>query len=440
MIAVRSLLLITFVSLAAPADAQSRLTLDDAIARARAQNRDVSVARSVEREAAQQLVQARAGYLPRVDFTEAWQRGDHPVFVFSSLLAQRRFAADNFAIDALNHPDAIDNFRAAVTLEQALFDPAVGAGVRAAAVNVESAAARQTLTSQDLVVAATSAYGAVLVAVRSQQAAAAALDAARADRELAANRRDAGLATDADVLQLDVHLAVMRGQQIRADADERIARARLNEVMDEPLDAVFALEPPAESAVVPPLEPLASLEGEGLKNRADVKLAMLQQELADAAHDTVRAAFLPQVAVQAGWEANGGNWQSRSSSWVVGVVGRMNLFRGFADRARLAEAAERQTRRATERDRTETAARLDIRAAVARVEAARASEEAGRAAAAQARESRRIVRDRYESGLADVASLLRAAESVQQAELREIAAQVEVITAAAALKRALGKQ
>ena len=53
MIAVRSLLLITFVSLAAPADAQPRLTLEDAIARAQAQNRDVNVARSVEREAAQ---------------------------------------------------------------------------------------------------------------------------------------------------------------------------------------------------------------------------------------------------------------------------------------------------------------------------------------------------------------------------------------------------
>jgi outer membrane protein TolC len=80
-----------------------------------------------------------------------------------------------------------------------------------------------------------------------------------------------------------------------------------------------------------------------------------------------------------------------------------------------------------------------VRVAVARLAAARASEAAGRAASDQARESRRIIRDRYEAGLIDVASLLRAAEAVQQAETRQIAAQVEVVLAAAAVQRALGK-
>jgi outer membrane protein TolC len=98
------------------------------------------------------------------------------------------------------------------------------------------------------------------------------------------------------------------------------------------------------------------------------------------------------------------------------------------------------TRRALEREKTETSARLDVRIARARLDAARASEAAGRAAADQARESRRIIRDRYEGGLSDVASLLRAAEAVQQAETRQIAAQVDVVLAAAALQRAVGKQ
>jgi outer membrane protein TolC len=156
--------------------------------------------------------------------------------------------------------------------------------------------------------------------------------------------------------------------------------------------------------------------------------------------DTARAAFLPQVAVQGGWELNGGSWNERASSWVVGAVVRVNLFRGFADRARLAEARERASRSAQGRRAAETAARLDVYNAASRLDAARASEAAGRAAVAQARESRRIVRDRYESGLADVASLLRAAEAVAQAEARQIAAEAAVLTESAALKRALGRR
>lgn len=422
----------------ASASAQERLTLADAVARARSQNLDTRAAAAAEREAAQQVTQARAGYFPRVDFVEGWQRGDQPVFVFSSLLGQRRFAADNFAIDALNNPDPIDNFRAAVTVEQALFDPSIRAGVRAAEAGRESAAASRGLVDRDLAVAAAEAYGAVLVARAAAEAAASAVEAAQADRQLAGNRRDAGLATEADVLQLEVHLARMREAQIRAGSDEMIARARLNQIMGEPLDAMFALDPVALPAASTP-EDVEALEAEALRKRPDVRLAALQEELADAAHDAARAAFLPQVSAQGGWESNGGEWSSRSSSWVVGVVARVNLFRGFGDRARLAAAGEQRARRSLEREKAEIAARLDVRTALARLEGARAGEAAGRAAAAQARESRRIVRDRYEGGLADISALLRAAEAVQQAEAGEIAARVEVMVAAAALERALGR-
>jgi outer membrane protein TolC len=155
--------------------------------------------------------------------------------------------------------------------------------------------------------------------------------------------------------------------------------------------------------------------------------------------DAARAAFLPQVTAFGVWELNGGAWNSRSSSWVAGAVARINLFHGLADKARLAEARVQASRRALEREKAETLARLDVQIAVARLEAARASEAVGRAAADQAHESRRIIRNRYESGLTDVAMLLRAADAVQQADARQIAARVNVLTATSTLQRAIGR-
>ena len=96
-------------------------------------------------------------------------------------------------------------------------------------------------------------------------------------------------------------------------------------------------------------------------------------------------------------------------------------------------------RRAIETSKATTAVRLDVQIAIARLEAARASEAVGLAAADRARESRRIIRDRYESGLTDTAMLLRAADDVQQADVQQIAARVHVLTATAALQRATGK-
>ncbi len=436
----RQLLLLFAVSVAlsSPAGAQSRLTLSDAIARVRSNNLDARAAVSAEHEASARVAQVRGGFLPRVDLAESWQKGDQPVFVFSSLLAQRQFTAANFALDALNYPAATDNFRTALTVEQAIYSPATSAALRSTQVSRDITSRERQVLDQRLAVAATDAYGRVLVAIAARQTAAAALAAATADRDVVGNRRDAGRATDADVLQVDVYLTRVHEQQIRADADERIARATLNDLMGVALDSTFELDVTPTIASILPGDG-SSLEAEALANRPDLQIAALQEQMAASARDTARAAFLPQVSAQAGWELNGGQWGSRASSWIVGAVARINLFQGFADRARLTEATEAGTRRTLERQRAENAVRLEVRIALARLDEARARESAGRAAAAQARESQRIIRDRYESGLTDVVALLRAAEAVQDAEARQTAAQVDLVVAGANLDRAVGK-
>jgi outer membrane protein TolC len=423
---------------ASPASAQSPLSLSEAIARAKTKNPDVGAAAAAEREAAERVTQARGGYFPKVDVAESWQRGNNPVFVFSSLLAQRQFTSADFALDALNHPVATDNFRAAFSVEQSLFDHSISANVRAASIGRDMAAAGRQLVDQDLTSAVTDAYGRVLIAAATARSAAAMVETARADREVAGNRRDAGRVTDADVLQLDVYLALTLEQQVQATSDERIARARLNQLMGEPLNTIFSLDltPPA---IAIDISNPAGLEEEALKNRPEVVLAMQQEQLAAATVDAARAAFLPQVAAQGGWELYGGAWNSRSSTWVAGVVARINVFHGLADKARLAVAHAQAMRRSHEKEKAETKARLDVQIAIARLEAARASEAVGRAAADRARESRRIIRDRYESGLTEAATLLRSADDVLQAEAQQIAARVSVLTATATLQRAIGR-
>jgi len=422
---------------AIPALAQSPLSLAEAIARAKAHNPDAGSAAAAESEAAERITQARGGYLPRVDVAESWQRGNHPVFVFSSLLAQRRITAADLALDALTHPNATDNFRAAFSVEQSLFDRSTSANVRASSIRRDMAATGRLLVEQDLTTAVTDAFGRVLIAAATVRSAAAAVETARTDRDLAGNRRDAGRVTDADVLQLDVYLARTLEQQVQATSDERIARARLNQLMNEPLGTMFALDQTPPAIAVDITTP-ARLEDDAVKHRPEIVLAQQQEQMAGVEIDAARAAFLPQVAAQGGWELNGDTWNSRTSSWVAGAVVRINLFHGFADQSRVAEARVQARRRALERGKAETMARLDVQIAIARLEAARTSEAVGRAAVDQARESRRIIRDRYESGLTDAAMLLRSADAVQQAEAQQIAARVNVLTATASLQRAIG--
>src|SRR6266516_2520153 len=110
------------LSLPCGAAGQEPLTLERAVSAALARNASLRASRAGADEAAARVTEAHSGLFPRFSATESWQRGDQPVFVFSSLLSARRFAAANFAIDALNHPDPIGFFQATVGVEQLVFD------------------------------------------------------------------------------------------------------------------------------------------------------------------------------------------------------------------------------------------------------------------------------------------------------------------------------
>lgn len=167
--------------------------------------------------------------------------------------------------------------------------------------------------------------------------------------------------------------------------------------------------------------------------------AVLQERLAQEARKSSRGAFLPQVGVQGGLEFNGASFTEQARSWGVGAFVRWNLFSGLGDAARLRETAAAQLRAEAARQRIESAARVEIRSAVARVESARAREEVGRTARLQAKESQRIIRDRYEAGLASVNDVLRAADAVLETELQHTMALVDVLVSGAMLDRARGK-
>ena len=82
----------------------------------------IEAAAATEREAAAGTRAASAGYLPRLSWMESYTRSNNPVYVFGSLLNQKQFGPDNFAVAALNNPDLLNNFQSLVRVEQTLFD------------------------------------------------------------------------------------------------------------------------------------------------------------------------------------------------------------------------------------------------------------------------------------------------------------------------------
>jgi outer membrane protein TolC len=434
------LVLVTLLPLRAAA--QEPLTLERALQAARGQNASLRAARAGADEAAARVAEARSGFFPRFSLTESWQRGDQPVFVFSSLLSARQFASTNFAIDALNHPDPTGFFRASLGVEQLLFDGGrQRAAVTMATLRNDIAKASTDEATAAIALATTQTFGRAIAALATHRAANAALAAGREDLARAERRRDAGIATSADVLALVVHVADLQQRAIQSDGDASIARAELNRLMGEPIDREFQPIEPASAPLdgLPNQGDLNALLAEADAARPELKRAARSEQAANIARRQARAALIPQVAAQAGFDVSGTRFTDRASSWIVGGELRWTFSAGGAELSAMRAAAASTARAHAEADDARAAVRVEVVSALRRLESARARGAAGRAAVEQAREAQRIVRDRFDAGIVPVNDVLRASTSVLDAEMNRTSAVVDTIVAEALLRRALGR-
>jgi outer membrane protein TolC len=433
------------VALAAPAYAQTPVTLEAAVAAAVANNPAVAAARAGAEGGGAGVTAARGAWFPRVTLAESAQRGDQPVFAFGALLAARQFTAADFAVSRLNQPDATNLFTTRLSVGQLIFD-----GGRTPAA-VAAAGARQTIAEADVVmaeldvaVAVADAFGQMVQLQASVDARNAAVAAAREDLQRAERRRDAGMATDADVLAVSVHLADLEQQQLQLGADLASASAQLNRLMGTPVTAplVATTSAPETGIDVPnrvtPTE-LETLFAEAESARPEVRRAQASIRLADAGVRTASSLWLPQVSAQAGLEWNGLAFGTRSRAWVVGAEARWSLSLSGADRARVRAATAARTAAERVIDDVRASVRVEVLTAIHQLNAARGQVDVGRAAVAQAAERARVVRNRYDAGLASMTDVLAAASAELDAQARRVAATVAVLRADAALQRALGR-
>jgi outer membrane protein TolC len=424
---------------AARLEAQQSLSLEQAIQMALERNPGLRASDAAQSGAGERVRAARASYYPSLDYSESVQRGNNPVYVFGSLLEQHRFQASNFDLDSLNRPDALTNFSSQLTLEQRVFDGnQTHHRLRSAELGLEMTREQKRQAQMDLLAAVAEAYYAAALAAENQRVAGEALATAEADLERALSLRQAGMTTDADVLSLRVSRSEAQERLIRAENDVALARARLDHLMGVPLESVYVLSdalrpaPPVSGEMLP-------LETQALEHRPEASQAELALALARAQHQLARAAFLPEISVVGSFEANRQGFVANGgTNWMAGATLQWNLFRGQADRARLAETSFLEAQREQEQNQISSALRLEVRQAYLSLQAANRRMDVGEAAIAQAEESHRITANRYQAGLANSTELLRSQTALTEAKTRYLAAVFDQRVASVRLARATG--
>ncbi len=431
--------LASFVFAVVPLAAQSPLTLAGAVRLAIDNHPSVAASRDATKAAETRIVQARAGYLPKLNYAESVMRSDNPVVVFSSLLTQHQFTAANFALDPLNRPAALDNFQSQVTLDQTIYDGGqTRLAVKTAKLGRDLSAEDERLTRMNAIANVVRAYHGAVLAAESAKVADEAVRSAEADLNRAQSVREAGMSTNADVLSIKVHLAAMREEQIRRKSDLDVALASLNETLGLPLSEPHDLSTPL-TAVSFNQQSLDQYEKEAGVSRPELHEARMASDMARTQGSVARTSLLPQVGFHAGFETDRQTFADRGgANWLVSASLRWNIFNGGADRARIDEAAYGLNRARALEKQADSQIRLQVRRAYADFRSAAERIDVAQAAVSMAEESLRITKNRYDGGLSNVTDLLRTETALLEARNRRLAAIYDQRLAAVSLELAAG--
>ncbi len=437
-----SILVLLLALIACPfANAQSKapkLTLEKALRTALSKNPSVQGADASRSAARADTAIARSAFFPRLDLFETLSRTNSPPMVFTYKLSQEMFTQQDFAINRLNDPGPRSNLQTRIVLTQPLFNQGREyIGYRLSRVAENIAVLDRSTVSQAVAFAVENAYYKVLLAKESVNVLKNALKTAQAHEDLAAKRHRAGLALKSDVLAAEVQRIDIERQLLRAEGNLDIAMAGLNQAMGEDQDIRWDLQPVPDTELQK--RDIAYWIQMAHAHRPEIHRAEQGLEMARLKSRGARWRFLPSVNLQGTYESDAQDIGSADGdSWSLMAIASINLFNGLGDRARLraAEAEEKKAEARAAEIRSQVD--LQVRKAYFDLLTARKQLDVTARAVDKAKETLRILKSRYENGLALMVELLSADTFLKEAEVRQAQAKFDVKTALARLEHKAG--
>lgn len=427
------------IALAIPAKAET-FSLEQATAHALAHNPNLLAVREQTLAAGARTEAAAGARLPELGLSYSLSRSNNPLEAFANKLNTRRVTAADFEPARVNHPETENLHTTSLALKLPLYSGGKLSADLANAAETEKYTRLQYERARELVsYQVLEAYLGVQAARQGLTIADDALAAAQEHARTTAQLAREGRIVVSDKLTAEVNLAAIQASREQAATRLERARDRLKLVMGLPLDALLDILPLALDSAPATARHLAEAETGALSRRKDLEGLRALAVAAQARVKGAQAAHKPKVDVITSSNWYDKDFDAANNSWSVMGVARLDLYAGGRHSAdvvaRQAEARELEFRvRAHEQT-----VHQEVRAAYDALREAQTRYGLARAAAAQARDSVRLVKERYGQGRTILIDLLQAERALVETRNEELASGMALRTGEAALALAEGR-
>ena len=414
--------------------AEARLTLSEAVKAALENNHELKALKNSHGAKQADIGIARSFLLPKISLEERYLRTVNPTYAFMTKLNQERIAVSDFAPESLNHPEAVNDFQTAISIEQPLFVRKATIGLEMSKKEAEASEETLQRKKEEIAFKVVQSYLMVSTARGYIKVAEKALEDAREHQRLAEVRYKAGLGLYSDVLRASTAVADAGQKLVSAGKNLNVGKRALG-LMIGSGEAVDVMQ---ETPALPVMD-IDYLRTQSLARR-DIKALELRKENAKNNIKLAEAGYFPILGVGGAYQLNDHNKPlgNEGDSWQLMAFIKWELFDG-AKRKHEKTKANHQVSEADEYLKgMKKMVSFQVDEAWLTLEEAKSNMALAQEALKSAEEGRRLVKVRYEGSLSPIVDMLDAQVSYDHTAANLVARENEYKLAIANLCFASG--
>ncbi|MDO6430358.1 TolC family protein [Flavitalea sp. BT771] len=406
-------ILLLMFSRASSQEAVVRLTVEQAITAALANNKELKLATLDEKIAGARYKETEAVFLPQAGVSYSAMTTNNPLNAFGFKLQQQTITSGDFNPDQLNHPGGTPDFMARVDVQQPLVNMDQFYLRKSAAKGVEVYRMRSQRTKEGLVFEVSKAYMQLQLANESVKVLEEALATAGALYRYTSDRVDQGMLNKADALNAKVQVATMESRLAEAKSQVKNASDYLSLLMGRPYGASYAVD--SNSVQEIGIVVTDSIVPAG---RADLSALQKAIEASDLGIRSRKMSALPRLNAFGSYQLNDSRmFGFGANAYLAGIQLSWDIFKGNSIRNKIATQTLERNKLAEELSLRKDQSNLELNKAQRQLADARYRIRQQQAAVASAAESFRILKDRFEQALAGSTDVLLAQNQVSQQRL-----------------------
>jgi len=347
-------------------------------------------------------------------------------------------------------PSITENYSLKLTLQQPLFTGfKLQKNLEMAELNASATREDLTKDQSDLVLNVITAYWSLYRTIKIDEVIRQSIEQMSEHLKDVKNLLQQGMATDADVMKVQVQCSDVKVKQIEAKNAIRLAEMALNSLMRTSLATeIMPIDTPAISQNLTGTlldENLPRLQGRAMDRRPEYKSMQFRRDMSSAGVAAAKSGWYPQIFLAANYDYARPNQRiippkdQWDGTWDVGVTFQWNIWDWYATAHQTAQAEALLRQSEAGIAQLEDAVTLDVAQQYYSAQTAKEKVEVAFGGMEQAQESYRMTSEKYKNGLTSNAELLDAETALLQAKLTHTQAVVDYTLALARLKKAVGE-